>query len=113
MEESCWSLYPRFQIWVSRLILGYPREAGMSRPLQRDPTPPEPGLKDIWSSPIANDQLIKQADAIQEFLRSSAEPPSPSSMAKFRGNLQKFTNTVKAKDILQDSLTSYIWDSSI
>ena len=41
------------------------------------------------------------------------EPPSPGSKAKFRGNIQKFMNTVKAKDILQDSLTSYIWDSSI
>ena len=89
------------------------QEAGMSCPSQRNPTPPRPGVNDIWSSPIAHDKLVKQADAIQEFLRSSAEPPSPSAIARFRGNLQTVMNTVKAKDILQDSLTSYIWDSSI
>ena len=88
------------------------QEAGMSHPLPRDPTP-EYSLGEIWSSPIAHTKLVKQADAIQDFLRSSVEPPSPGSKAKFRGNIQKFMNTVKAKDILQDSLTSYIWDSSI
>ena len=84
----------------------------MSHPLPRDPTP-EYSLGEIWSSPIAYIKLVKQADAIQDFLRSSMEPPSPGSKAKFHGNIQKFMNTVKAKDILQDSLTSYIWDSLI
>ena len=74
---------------------------------------PEYSPGDIWSSPIAHNKLVKQADATQDFLPSSAEPPSPASKAKFRGNVQKFMNTVKAKDILQDSLTGYIWDSSI
>jgi len=46
-------------------------------------------------------------------LRSSTEPSSPTSIAKLYGSLQKFMNTVKAEGILQDSLTSYIWDSSI
>ena len=88
------------------------QEAGMSHLLPRDPTP-EYSLGEIWSSPIAHNKLVKQADVIQDFLRLSVEPPSPGSKAKFRGNIQKFMNTVKAKDILQDSLTSYIWDSSI
>jgi hypothetical protein len=70
-------------------------------------------LGNTWSSPITHNKLVKQADAIQDFLRSSAEPPSPISKVKFRDNVQKFMNTVKAKNILQDSLTSYIWDSSI
>ncbi len=88
------------------------QEAGMSYPLPRDLIP-EYSLGEIWSSPITHNKLVKQADAIQDFLQSSVEPLSPGSKAKFRGNVQKFMNTVKAKDILQDSLTSYIWDSLI
>ena len=84
---------------------------------QRCVTPPQSSqsttLQPIWDSPIAHEKLVKQADAIQNFFRPSAEPPSPNTMVRFRVNLEKFLSTVKAKDILQESLTAYIWESSI
>ena len=80
--------------------------------LQKNPTS-EYSLGSTWSSPIAHNKLVKQADAIQDFLQSFAEPPSFISKVKFCDNVQKFMNMVKARDILQDSLTSYIWDSLI
>ena len=81
---------------------------------RRSATPPQSpqstALEPIWSSSIAHEKLVMQADAIRDSFRSSAEPPSPSTMARFRVNLQKFLSTIKAKDILQ---TQYIWNSSI
>ena len=82
-------------------------------PPQSPQSPQSTALEPIWSSPIAHEKLVMQADAIQDFFRSSAEPQSPSTMARFRVNLEKFLSTIKAKDILQESLTRYIWNSSI
>jgi hypothetical protein len=68
----------------------------------RSATPPQLSqstpLELIWSSPVAHEKLVMQANAIQDFLRSSAEPPSPSARARFRVNLEKFLSTFKAKD---------------
>ncbi|KAN0086798.1 hypothetical protein V8E54_000486 [Elaphomyces granulatus] len=102
------------QLVVDGVIL---EEVEQEQAGRRSATPPQPSqstpLEPIWSSPVAHEKLVMQADAIQDFLRSSAEPPSPTARARFRVNLEKFLSTVKAKDILQESLTDYIWNSSI
>lgn len=54
-----------------------------------------------------------QADAIQDFLRSSEEPPDSPTRARNRANLRKFLDTIKAKSILHEQLTKYMWDSQI
>ena len=51
--------------------------------------------------------------AVQEFLRSSVEPPDTPTRAQNRDNLKKFVQTVVAKDILHQSLTDYMWDSHL
>jgi len=58
-------------------------------------------------------KLSKQADAIQQLLRSSVEPPEPPQRRQIRQNVTQFMTTVKAKDIISESLTDYVWGSSI
>ena len=100
------------QLIVDGVIL---EEVEQEQSGRRSATPPSPSpppqsttLQPIWSSPVAHDKLVMQADAIKDFLRSSAEPPSPSTKARFRVNLDKFLSTVKTKDILQESLATVL-----
>jgi len=58
-------------------------------------------------------KLAKQADTIQQLLRSSAEPPEPVQKRKIRQNIAQFMTIVKAKDIVSESLIDYVWGSSI
>jgi hypothetical protein len=84
---------------------------------RRSTTPPQSpqstALGPTWSSPIAHEKLVMQADAIQDFSDRLQNHQSPSAMARFHVNLEKFLGTIKAKNILQEPLTAYIWDSSI
>jgi len=95
---------------------GEQRRENLRREQQPTPTPPlSPPLAidEPWSSPSTYTKLAKQADAIQQLLRSSAEPPEPVQKRKIRQNITQFMTTVKAKDIVSESLTDYVWGSSI
>jgi hypothetical protein len=70
-------------------------------------------LNKIWSSPTTHDKLHQQADAIQEMLRSSAEPPNTPTRMQNRANVETFMHTVLAQDIVHKQLTNYMWDSRV
>ena len=70
-------------------------------------------INEPWSSPSTFAKLVKQADAIQQLLQSSVEPPEPAQRRQIHQNVTQFMTTVKAKDIVSESLTDYVWGSSI
>ncbi len=74
---------------------------------------PPLAINEPWSSPNTFMKLLKQADTIQQLLRSSVEPPEPAQRSQVRQNVTKFMTTVKVKDIVSESLTDYVWGSSI
>ena len=95
---------------------GERRQENLRQEQQPTPTPPSSpplAIDQPWSSPSTYMKLAKQADAIQHLLRSSAEPPEPVQRQQIRQNVSKFMNTVKVKDIVSESLTDYVWGSSI
>ena len=53
-------------------------------------------------------KLLKQADTIQQLLRSSVEPPEPAQRRQIHQNVTQFMTTVKVKDIISESLTDYV-----
>ena len=71
------------------------------------------GLREIWSSPITHDKVRQQADAIQDMLRSSAEPPDTPTRIRNRTNVETFMQTVLAEDVVHRQLTNYVWDSRV
>jgi hypothetical protein len=92
------------------------RRRGQERQEQQNtPTPPSSPLAidKLWSSPNTYPKLKKQADAIQHLLRSSAEPLEPDQKIQIRQNVNQFMNTVKAKDLVSEAFTDYVWDSSL
>src|SRR5579871_3668714 len=95
---------------------GRARRENSTRERQSTPTlpsSPPAAIDEPWSSPSTYTKLTKQADAIQHLLRSSVEPPEPVQRQQIRQNVSKFMNTVKAKSIVSESLTDYVWGSSI
>ncbi len=83
------------------------------QPTHTPPSSPPLMINEPWSSPSTFSKLAKQADAIQQLLRSSVEPPEPAEKRQIRQNVTQFMTTVKAKDIVSGSLTDYVWESSI
>jgi hypothetical protein len=67
----------------------------------------------IWSSPSTHDKLHQQAEAIQDMLRSSVEPPDTPTREQNRTNVETFMQTVLAQDIIHKQLTDYMWDSKV
>ena len=60
------------------------------------------------SSPSTFIKLSKQADAIQQLLQSSIEPPEPAQRRQICQNVTQFMTIVKVKDIISESLMDYI-----
>jgi hypothetical protein len=75
-----------------------------------------PKFDEIWSSPQNHGKVVKQADAIMSFLEIDHllySPPDTQQLAIMRQNVKRFLSTIKIKDILSQSLTTYIWSSWI
>src|SRR5262249_6365604 len=67
----------------------------------------------LWSTPKTHREFQRQGMAVQEFLRSSIEPPDTPTREQNRANLKKFVEIAIAKDILHDRLTDYMWNSHL
>ena len=70
-------------------------------------------LPNTWSSPTTHSALYQQAQAVQDMLRSSVEPPDTPTRQSNRANVRKFMESVLTQDIVHQQLTNYMWESRV
>jgi hypothetical protein len=96
---------------IREIELNLEKEAGIDKEITLPQSPAQ--LPEIWSSPTSHNKLYQQAQAVQQLLRSSVEPPDTPTRQNNRANVRKFMELVLTQDIVHQQLTNYMWESRV